>query len=55
MRSLEAKVWPLFAEGKLNVNLERRFIAQNAEAAFAALESNEVNGKVVLVLDEGLE
>lgn len=55
LRSLEAKVWPLFAEGKLAVNLERRFSAQNAEAAFAALESNEVNGKVVLVLDEGLE
>jgi len=55
MLALEEKVWPLFAKGQLSVNLERRFAAQNAEAAFAALESNEVNGKVVLVLDEGLE
>ncbi|KAF1069799.1 MAG: Narbonolide/10-deoxymethynolide synthase PikA2, modules 3 and 4 [Pseudomonas citronellolis] len=52
---LGQKVWPLFAAGKLKPQLERQFDAKDAEAAFAALASNEVQGKVVLVLDATLD
>ncbi|MNP03536.1 Phthiocerol synthesis polyketide synthase type I PpsC [compost metagenome] len=51
---MREKVWPLFAVGKLKPQLERSFAAKDAEAAFEALASNQVQGKVVLVLDESL-
>ncbi|MCY1329265.1 Narbonolide/10-deoxymethynolide synthase PikA2, modules 3 and 4 [compost metagenome] len=51
---LREKVWPLFATGALKPQLERSFAAADAEAAFEALASNQVQGKVVLVLDESL-
>ena len=47
-------VWPLFAEGRLSAQLARTFAIKDAEAAFAELASNNVAGKVVLVIDESL-
>jgi putative PIG3 family NAD(P)H quinone oxidoreductase len=54
MGELAERVWPLFSQGKLKPNLERQFAAKDAEAAYAALSSNKVNGKVVLILDESV-
>lgn len=54
LSDLGRQVWPLFAEGRLRPQLERSFAAKDAEAAFAALASNQVNGKVVLLIDESL-
>jgi NADPH:quinone reductase-like Zn-dependent oxidoreductase len=54
LAELEQQVWPLFAEGRLKPQLERSFPIADAEAAFAALASNEVQGKVVLVVDDSL-
>jgi len=54
LRSLGQHVWPLFTEGRLKPQLERSFSAKDAEAAFAALASNQVSGKVVLLIDESL-
>lgn len=45
---LADKVWPLFASGKLQAQAEEVFAWTDAEAAFARLASNQVNGKVVL-------
>ncbi|HWV09820.1 MAG TPA: zinc-binding dehydrogenase [Pseudomonas sp.] len=54
MRDLQATVWPLFVEGRLKPQLERGFPVKDAEAAFAALADNRVNGKLVLVIDDSL-
>lgn len=54
LADLGRQVWPLFAEGRLKPQLEQSFVASDAEAAFAALASNQVSGKLVLLLDEGL-
>ncbi|WP_277051730.1 NAD(P)H-quinone oxidoreductase [Zestomonas thermotolerans] len=51
---LRRNVWPLFDEGRLQPRLEKRFPAKDADAAFDALASNRIAGKVVLVLDETL-
>jgi putative PIG3 family NAD(P)H quinone oxidoreductase len=51
---LSQQVWPLFTEGRLKPQLERTFAAKDVEAAFAALASNTVSGKVALLLDESL-
>jgi len=51
---LEQQVWPLFAEGRLKPQLERSYPIGDAEAAFAALASNEVQGKLALVVDASL-
>ena len=51
---LSAHVWPLFTEGRLSPQLARAFQIQDAEAAFAELASNQVSGKLVLVIDESL-
>ncbi len=51
---LGQQVWPLFTEGRLKPQLERTFAAKDVEAAFAALASNKVSGKVALLLDESL-
>ena len=48
MAQLADKVWPLFASGALQAQAEEVFAWQDAEAAFARLASNQVNGKVVL-------
>ncbi len=54
MAELQRHVWPLFAEGRLKPQLAQCFAAKDAEAAFAELASNQVAGKLVLVLDESL-
>ncbi|MBA1272646.1 NAD(P)H-quinone oxidoreductase [Stutzerimonas azotifigens] len=54
LADLEQKVWPLFAAGTLKAQLERCFPIGDAQAAFAALESNTVSGKIALVIDDGL-
>ncbi|POA18907.1 NAD(P)H-quinone oxidoreductase [Pseudomonas sp. FW300-N1A1] len=51
---LSVHVWPLFTEGRLSPQLARAFPIQDAEAAFAELASNQVSGKLVLVIDESL-
>jgi NADPH:quinone reductase-like Zn-dependent oxidoreductase len=51
---LEQQVWPLFAEGRLKPQLERSYPIGAAEEAFAALAGNEVQGKLVLVVDDSL-
>ncbi|MCY1439313.1 putative NAD(P)H quinone oxidoreductase, PIG3 family [compost metagenome] len=51
---LRQYVWPLFEEGRLQPRLEKAFPAADAEAAFEALASNQVEGKLVLLLDESL-
>ncbi|HAB92875.1 MAG TPA: NAD(P)H-quinone oxidoreductase [Pseudomonas sp.] len=45
---LTDKVWPLFSSGALDPQVEDVFAWTDAEAAFAQLASNQVNGKVVL-------
>lgn len=54
LRDLRQHAWPLFGEGRLKPQLERSFAAKDVEAAFAALGSNQVSGKVVVLLDESL-
>ncbi|TBV05450.1 NAD(P)H-quinone oxidoreductase [Phytopseudomonas dryadis] len=54
LRDLRQHVWPLFGEGRLKPQLARSFPIEDAEAAFATLESNQVNGKLVLVVDASL-
>lgn len=54
LAELEQQVWPLFAEGRLKPQLERSYPIADAEAAFADLASNKVQGKVVLVIDASL-
>ncbi|MFJ2364346.1 zinc-binding dehydrogenase [Pseudomonas sp. NPDC087697] len=51
---LRQHVWPLFAEGRLSPQLARTFPIKDAEAAFAELATNQVSGKLVLVIDESL-
>lgn len=47
-------VWPLFAEGRLQPRLEHCFPVKDVEAAFEMLASNQVAGKVALLIDESL-
>ncbi|BCG26269.1 NAD(P)H quinone oxidoreductase [Pseudomonas tohonis] len=54
LRDLGQHAWPLFGEGRLKPQLERSFAAKDVEAAFAALGSNQVSGKVVVLLDVSL-
>ncbi|MCQ4311805.1 NAD(P)H-quinone oxidoreductase [Pseudomonas stutzeri] len=49
------KLWPLFADKTLSPRLELSFPIRDAEAAFAALASNQVSGKVALVIDDSLQ
>ncbi|MGY2289827.1 zinc-binding dehydrogenase [Pseudomonas sp. SDO528_S397] len=51
---LSQHVWPLFAEGRLSPQLAKTFAIQDAEAAFAELATNQIAGKLVLVIDESL-
>lgn len=55
MAELEQYVWPLFTERRLNPQLEQRFALKDIDAAFETLSSNEVCGKVVIVIDETLQ
>nr|WP_298147386.1 NAD(P)H-quinone oxidoreductase [uncultured Pseudomonas sp.] len=54
LRDLQQQVWPLFAEGRLKPQLQQRFAFADAQAAFDALASNQVDGKLVLVIDDSL-
>ncbi|KDN97923.2 MULTISPECIES: NAD(P)H-quinone oxidoreductase [Pseudomonas] len=54
LSDLGQQVWPLFGEGRLKPQLAKAFPVQDAEAAFAELASNQVSGKLVLVIDESL-
>ncbi|WP_339512948.1 zinc-binding dehydrogenase [Pseudomonas sp. RL_15y_Pfl2_60] len=54
MSDLGQQVWPLFGEGRLSPQLVRSFPIADAEAAFAELAGNQVNGKLVLVIDPSL-
>ena len=51
---LNQHVWPLFAEGRLSPQLAKTYAIGDAEAAFAELASNQVAGKLVLIIDETL-
>ena len=54
LSDLGQHVWPLFSEGRLNPQLAKTFPIADAEAAFEALASNQISGKIVLVIDETL-
>jgi len=54
LRDVQQFVWPLFAEGRLQAQLQRSFAIKEAELAFAELATNTVNGKLVLVIDSSL-
>lgn len=54
MRDLGQHVWPLFTEGRLKPQLARSYPIKDAEAAYAELATNKVNGKLVLVINESL-
>ncbi|KQQ64060.1 NAD(P)H-quinone oxidoreductase [Pseudomonas sp. Leaf129] len=54
LSDLGQQVWPLFTEGRLKSQLAKTFPIADAEAAFEALASNQISGKVVLVIDETL-
>ncbi|MGE8465586.1 MAG: NAD(P)H-quinone oxidoreductase [Pseudomonas putida] len=54
LRELLQQVWPLFAEGRLSPQLVDTYPVAFAQAAYAALESNQVSGKLVMVIDSSL-
>ncbi|MHA6161461.1 NAD(P)H-quinone oxidoreductase [Pseudomonas sichuanensis] len=54
LRELGQQVWPLFSEGRLKPQLVDTYPVAFAEAAFAELASNQVSGKLVLVIDPAL-
>ncbi|QXH48232.1 NAD(P)H-quinone oxidoreductase [Pseudomonas xanthosomatis] len=54
LRDLKQQVWPLFAEGRLSAQLVDTYPVEFAQAAYAELESNQVSGKLVMVIDSSL-
>jgi putative PIG3 family NAD(P)H quinone oxidoreductase len=54
LRELGTQVLPLFTEGRLSPQVAATFPAHDAEAAFAELASNQVSGKVILIVDATL-
>jgi len=54
LSDLGQHVWPLFEEGRLKPQVARTFDVRDAEAAFAELATNQVSGKVVLVVNPDL-
>ncbi|MEE4139873.1 NAD(P)H-quinone oxidoreductase [Pseudomonas viridiflava] len=55
LRDLGQFVWPLFTEGRLKPQLAKTFSINDAEAAFEELATNQVSGKIVVVIDESLK
>jgi putative PIG3 family NAD(P)H quinone oxidoreductase len=55
LAQMHETLWPLFADKTLSPRLERSFPVRDADAAFAALASNQVSGKVALVIDDNLD
>ena len=49
-QALRANVWPLFAQGRLKVVLQRTFPLADAAAAHALMESGALIGKIVLAV-----
>jgi putative PIG3 family NAD(P)H quinone oxidoreductase len=47
-------VWPLFNQARLKPQLQQVFAAKDVDAAFATLASNQVNGKLVLSINDSL-
>lgn len=54
LQELAQQVWPLFTEGRLKAQLVDTYPVAFAEAAYAELASNQVSGKLVLVIDQSL-
>ncbi len=54
LSDLGQHVWPLFSEGRLNPQLARTFPMDQASEAYETLEGNQVNGKLVVVIDASL-
>lgn len=54
LRELGQEVLPLFTEKRLNPQIAATFPIAEAEKAFAELATNQITGKVVLVVDETL-
>ncbi|MBJ9975590.1 NAD(P)H-quinone oxidoreductase [Pseudomonas sp. S75] len=54
LRDLRQQVWPLFSEGRLSPQLVDTYPVEFAEAAYQALEGNQVSGKLVMVIDPTL-
>ena len=54
IHALAQHLWPLFASGQLKPQLAQTFAVSDVEAAFAALASNQVSGKLVLSVDASL-
>lgn len=54
LHELQRQVWPLFAERRLKPQLERSFALKDCEQAFELLASNQVTGKLALVIDATL-
>ncbi|MBA6064279.1 NAD(P)H-quinone oxidoreductase [Pseudomonas mosselii] len=54
LQELRQQVWPLFAQGRLSPQLVDTYPVAFAEAAYAELASNQVSGKLVLVIDPTL-
>ena len=55
LQELAQQVWPLFNEGRLKPQLVDTYPVAFAEAAYAELETNQVSGKLVLVIDPELK
>ncbi|MFP5428019.1 MAG: NAD(P)H-quinone oxidoreductase [Gammaproteobacteria bacterium] len=54
LQELAQQVWPLFTEGRLKAQLVDTYPVAFAEAAYAELATNQVSGKLVLVIDQSL-
>ncbi|MDY7074266.1 Phthiocerol synthesis polyketide synthase type I PpsC [Pseudomonas hunanensis] len=54
LSELQQHVWPLFAEGRLSPQLVDTYPVEFAQAAYAELETNQVSGKLVMVIDPSL-
>ena len=54
LSDLGQQVWPMFAEGRLSPQLAKTFPIEQAHEAFEELASNQVSGKLVLVIDPTL-
>ncbi|BCX16878.1 MAG: zinc-binding dehydrogenase [Geminicoccaceae bacterium] len=52
-RALEANVWPLFAQGRLQVPVYRTFLLERAAEAHALMESSAHIGKILLRTGRG--
>ena len=54
LSDLNQQVWPLFNEGRLSPQLARAYPMEEAQEAYAELASNQVSGKLVVVIDSSL-